>query len=90
MQFVYILMSCAQNSNFSRNLVPRAHVPFGQHQDTELWNNQLPRREGSTLLAQPCDCAADDLSHYDVTSEFQWPLKYDMRKVFHPMIAQRI
>ena len=21
------------------NLVPRAHVPFGQHQDTELWNN---------------------------------------------------
>ena len=27
------------------------------------------RREGSTLLAQPCDCADDDLSHYDVTSE---------------------
>ena len=27
------------------------------------------RREGSTLLALPCDCAADDLSHYDVTSE---------------------
>ena len=25
-----------------RNLVPRAHVPFGQHQDTELWNNQFP------------------------------------------------
>ena len=28
------------------NLVPRAHVPFGQHQDTELWNqlwkNQFP------------------------------------------------
>ena len=23
-------------------LVPRAHVPFGQHQDTELWNNQFP------------------------------------------------
>ena len=23
------------------NLVPRAHVSFGQHQDTELWNNQL-------------------------------------------------
>ena len=20
----------------------RAHVPFGQHQDTELWNNQFP------------------------------------------------
>ena len=25
------------------NLVPRAHVPFGQHQDTELWNNQQAR-----------------------------------------------
>ena len=24
------------------NLVPRAHVPFGQHLDTELWNNQFP------------------------------------------------
>ena len=21
------------------NLVPRAHLPFGPHQDTELWNN---------------------------------------------------
>ena len=28
---------------FSSNLVPRAHVPFGQHQDTELWNNQFPK-----------------------------------------------
>ena len=24
------------------NLVPRANVSFGQHQDTELWNNQFP------------------------------------------------
>ena len=23
------------------NLVPRAHVSFGQRQDTELWNNQF-------------------------------------------------
>ena len=28
--------------DLSFNLVPRAHVPFGQHQDTELWNNQFP------------------------------------------------
>ena len=28
--------------NITINLVPRAHVPFGQHQDTELWNNQFP------------------------------------------------
>ena len=27
------------------NPVPRAHVPFGQHQATELWNNQFPCRE---------------------------------------------
>ena len=29
------------------NLVPRAHVPFGQHQDTELWNNQFPETKGA-------------------------------------------
>ena len=23
------------------NLVPRAHMPFGQHQNTEFWNNQF-------------------------------------------------
>ena len=27
------------------NLVPRAHVPSGQHQDTELWNNQQARSQ---------------------------------------------
>ena len=35
----------------------------------ELHRIVLFRREGSTLLAQPCDCADDDLSHYDATSE---------------------
>ena len=36
--------SFAYNHNSLRIplLVPRAHVPFGQHQDTELWNNQFP------------------------------------------------
>ena len=43
--------NCGQTSEHARecgcddgcvNLVPRAHVPFGQHQDTELWNNQFP------------------------------------------------
>ena len=28
---------------------PRAHVPFIQHQDTELWNNQFP--ETSAFMA---------------------------------------
>ena len=32
-------------STKNRNLVPRAHVPFGQHQDTELWNNQQARSQ---------------------------------------------
>ena len=32
------------------NLVPRAHVSFGQLQDTELWNNQFPE---SKILGVP-------------------------------------
>ena len=32
----------SSTGTYSTNLVPRAHVPFGQHQDTELWNNQFP------------------------------------------------
>ena len=32
----------AEIKEVNDNLVPRAHVPFGQHQDTELWNNQFP------------------------------------------------
>ena len=30
---------------FLHNLVPRAQVPFGQHQDTELWNSQQVRSQ---------------------------------------------
>ena len=37
-----LLLVSTKNRNLCpRNLVPRAHVSFGQHQDTELWNNQL-------------------------------------------------
>ena len=32
------------------NLVPRPNVSFGQHQDTELWNNQFP---DSKILGVP-------------------------------------
>ena len=32
------------------NLVPRAHVSFGQRQDTELWTNQFPE---SKILGAP-------------------------------------
>ena len=34
--------SALSSELFLANLVPRTHVPFGQHQDTELWNNQFP------------------------------------------------
>ena len=36
-----LLSACSRIHNQNNNLVPRAHVPFGQHQDTELWNNQF-------------------------------------------------
>ena len=32
------------------NLVPRAHVPFGQHQDTQLWNNQQARSQSPCVF----------------------------------------
>ena len=35
--FVSFVISCAT----IHNLAPRAHVPFGQHQDPELWNYQF-------------------------------------------------
>ena len=40
------------------NLVPRAHVPFGQHQDTELWNNQFPETK---ILGLPASRRMRDL-----------------------------
>ena len=38
--------SCIERAN----LVPGAHLSFGQHQDTELWNNQFPE---SKVLGLP-------------------------------------
>ena len=37
-----VVMKKIYNVPFSQeiNLVPRAQVPFGQHQDMEIWNNQ--------------------------------------------------
>lgn len=32
------------------NLVPRAHMPPGQHQDTELWNNQQSRSQSPRVF----------------------------------------
>ena len=32
------------------NLVHRAHVPFGQHRDTELWNNQQARSQSLRVV----------------------------------------
>ena len=33
-------LNASYASGTLNNLVPRADVPLGQHQDTELWNNQ--------------------------------------------------
>ena len=46
-------IECVELCNF-RNLVPRAHVPFGQHQDTELWNNQFQDFRSSGFTADAC------------------------------------
>ena len=46
-------IECVELCNF-RNLVPRTHVPFGQHQDTELWNNQFQDFRSSGFTADAC------------------------------------
>ena len=33
-----------------RNLVPKPQVSFGQHQNTELWNNQFPESKSLGVL----------------------------------------
>ena len=53
-------LSCRCPVKLSTNLFPRAHVFFGQHQDTELWNqwnNQISRPSfsvGSMSAALSC------------------------------------
>ena len=48
---VSLLASLGFTVNLEKsNLVPRAHVPFGQHQDTELWNNQLARSQSPRVF----------------------------------------
>ena len=39
--FIPFILSGSPHKS-GRNLVPGAHVSFGQRQDTELWNNQFP------------------------------------------------
>ena len=52
----YLMRMCA--SWLCPNLVPRAHVPFGQHQDRELWNNQFPETK---ILGLPASRRMRDL-----------------------------
>ena len=40
-------------SSLQTNLVPGAHVSFGQCQETELWNNQFLE---SKILGLPVSC----------------------------------
>ena len=74
------------------NLVPRAYVPFGQHQDTELWNNQISetkvlgfpvsqRMRGLVYMA-PRDKADVDTFHkksiqYAVEKLRKWKFGYE-------------
>ena len=34
-----VVPHCLALASIASNLVPRAHVPFGQHQDKELWKS---------------------------------------------------
>ena len=47
----------AERNHSSLNLDPRAHVPFGQHQDMELWNNQFPETKILGLPVSQRMCA---------------------------------
>ena len=42
----FLCIPCIRGGRFKlsakSNVVPRARVPFGQHEDTEFWNNQFP------------------------------------------------
>ena len=65
------------------NLVPRAHVPFDQHQDTELWNNQFPENK---ILGLPVSRGMRDLvfmasrDKFDVDA-FHKDIQYALEKV---------
>ena len=51
------------------NLVHRAHVPFGQHQDTELWNNQQARSQSLTKFGRfplRSDSSLAEVRYYEV------------------------
>ena len=55
----------------SGNLVPRALVTLVQRNGKTKYSGKIrfEQEGGVNLLAQLWDCAADDLSHYDVTSK---------------------
>ena len=62
------------------NLIPRAHVPFGQHQDTELWNNQFPETK---ILGLPASRRMRGLvymaSRDEVNVEIYIPQRHSIR-----------
>ena len=66
--FSYVIISKFSHNNdfqfhlplYRYNLVPRAHLPFCQHQDTELWNNQFPKTK---ILGLPASRRMRDLAY---------------------------
>ena len=45
-----VTQTMPNDNQVASNLVPRAHVSFGQRQDTELWNNPF---QESKILGLP-------------------------------------
>ena len=59
------------------NLVPRAHVPFGQHQDTGLWNTStISFPEPSCLLLLKFDTAVLSKPNFDFPSFFSVRIEF--------------
>ena len=55
--------------NYLRNLVPRTQVPLGQHQHTELWNNQQARSQSPRVFCfQKFDTAVLSKPNFDFPS----------------------
>ena len=67
----------------ANNLVARAHVPFGQHQDTELWNNQFPETKILGLPVTRGMCGLVYMTSRDKVDEGTFPkgIQYTLEKL---------
>ena len=47
---IIVIVGYRYRYRYRRQSRPRAQVPFGQHQDTELWNNQQSRSQSPRVI----------------------------------------